>query len=318
MSDDRIDEKTGLILARSVAFTDSDVRQFSREAQDGRGRRIRRGVSTTADYWARLTPRQKYLLEIRAVVETRIQRPVVSHQSAAALWGFPVVGSWPTTVHLLALPASHARSKNGVTVHREDFVDDDVVELDGMLVTSPVRTLLDLARTANFTDAVVALDHALNPRRAAPQALASAAALRERIERASSGRGQVKAARAIAFGRSNADNTGETLSRVAIFELGFPDPVLQMRHRNPRGGYYYTDFEWPEFRIIGELDGRDKYLKEEYLQGRTPGQAVFEEKLREDDLRAEGNRVARWGTSDVRDRHSLFRILTTAGLPAIR
>ena len=91
-----------------------------------------------------------------------------------------------------------------------------------------------------------------------------------------------------------------------------------MQHRNPRGGYYYTDFEWPELHIIGELDGRGKYLKEEYLHGFTPGEAVVREKIREDDLRAEGNRLARWLPADVTARAQLFRILTTAGLPIVR
>ncbi len=105
---------------------------------------------------------------------------------------------------------------------------------------------------------------------------------------------------------------------MAIFELGFPDPLLQTCHRNPRGGFYFTDFEWPAYRLIGEFDGQGKYLKAEYLRGLTPGEAVTREKVREDDLRSEGNRMARWGPSDVRQRGSLLRILTTAGLPVLR
>lgn len=318
MSDDRIDPRTGLFLAKSISSSETDARQFRRETHDGRGRRLRRGVATTAEHWAQLSRRERHFAEIRAVVETRFQCHVVSHESAAALWGFPVSGAGPATVHLLVPPASYARSKNGVTVHRADFDEGDVVDLDGMLVTNPARTLLDLARSARFVEAVLALDHALNPNRSAAHVLVSKDTLWALLASGSSPRGQLKAARAFAFARTNADNPGESLSRVAIFELGFPDPLLQTRHVNPRGGYYYTDFEWPEFRLIGELDGRGKYLKEEYLHGRTPGEAVVEEKIREDHLRAEGNSLARWGPDDARDRKELFRILTTAGLPVIR
>lgn len=318
MSDDRIDDHTELYLARGAASTDSDARLFRREAHDGRAKRMRRGVFMTADRWARLTPRQRHLAEIRAVTLTRALDPVISHQSAAAIWGIPLADDWPATVHVLAPPASAARSKNGVTVHRTAVLDGDIVEVDGMLVTSPARTLVDVARTTRFANAVVAIDHALNPKRAAPGVYVTAAVLREQLHSSSSVRGQVRATRALSFARPNADNPGESLSRVAICELGFPDPVLQTQHRNPRGGFYYTDFEWPTFRMIGEFDGLGKYLKEEFLRGRTPGQAVVEEKIREDHLRAEGNGVARWGPSDVRHRQSLFRILTTAGLPVIR
>ncbi|MBC7443070.1 MAG: hypothetical protein H7311_11245 [Ramlibacter sp.] len=279
---------------------------------------MRRGVFTSAEHWARLPPLQRYLTEIRAVVATRTREPLISHQSAAAVWGIPLAEVWPATVHVLAPPASRARSKNGVTVHRCDVPDTDIVDIDGMLVTSPARTLLDLARTTTFATAVVAIDHALNPRRASPRVFLTKEVLTEKLGESSSARGLVRANRAISFGRPNADNPGESLSRVAIFELGFPDPLLQTCHRNPRGGNYFTDFEWPAYRLIGEFDGHGKYLKDEFLRGLTPGEAVTREKIREDNLRAEGNGMARWGPSDVRQRQSLARILTTAGLPARR
>ncbi|TFD29954.1 hypothetical protein E3T40_15765 [Cryobacterium sp. TMT1-19] len=319
MADARIDEHTGLYLSGGAAATESGDRQFRREAQFGRSAlRLRRGVFTTTEHWGPLPPRQRHLAEIRAVVATRTRDPLISHQSAAAVWGIPLAEAWPSTVHVLAPPQSRARSKNGVTVHRIDVPDGDIVDIDGMLVTSPARTLLDLARTRSFATAVVAIDHALNQRSASPEVFLTDEVLREKLQESVSPRGWVKAERAIRFGRPNADNPGESLSRVAIFELGFPDPLLQTCHRNPRGGFYFTDFEWPAYRLIGEFDGQGKYLKAEYLRGLTPGDAVTREKVREDDLRSEGNRMARWGPSDVRQRGSLLRILTTAGLPVLR
>lgn len=319
MADERIDEHTGLYLSGGVAAAESADRQFRREAQGGRSAiRLRRGVFTTTDHWGRLSPRQRHLAAIRAVVATRTRDPLISHQSAAAVWGIPLADAWPGTVHVLAPPQSRARSKNGVTVHRSEVPDGDIVDIDGMLVTSPARTLLDLARTTSFATAVVAIDHALNQRSASPEVFLTAEVLREKLAESLSARGWVRADRAISFGRSTADNPGESLSRVAIFELGFPEPLLQTCHPNPRGGFYFTDFEWPVYRLIGEFDGQGKYLKDEYLRGLTPGEVVTREKVREDDLRAEGNGMARWGPADVRERRSLLRILTTAGLPVLR
>ncbi|MGO4784080.1 type IV toxin-antitoxin system AbiEi family antitoxin domain-containing protein [Cryobacterium sp. W22_MBD10_FK3] len=318
MTDDRLDPRTGLFLVKGIGVSDTDARMFRRSVDHGQGTRLRRGVFTTADRWAGLTARDRYLDHIRAVIATRRHDPVVSHQSAAALWGIPLGGAWPGDVHVLAVPATRVRSKNGVFVHRTAFDWDDVVELDGVLVTSPARTLLDLARTTTFGDAVVAIDHAINPRRATPEVLVYADELSELLARCGSLRGSTKAQRAIDFARPDADNPGESLSRVAIFELGFPDPELQCRHPNPRGGWYFTDFEWRRFRLIGEFDGRGKYLKEEFLRGRTPGDAVYDEKVREDHLRAEGFRVVRWGPAELADRGALSRRLIEAGLPAIR
>jgi hypothetical protein len=318
MSDDRLDPRTGLFLVKSISGSDTDARQFRRSVDQGKGTRLRRGVFTSADRWGGLVSRDRYLDRIRAVVATRRHDPVVSHQSAAALWGIPLGGAWPHAVHVIAVPASRVRSKNGVFVHRTTFDWAEVAELDGVLVTSPARTLLDLARTASFEDAVVALDHAINPRRATPEVFSYPDELSEMLARCGSVRGSVKAQRAIDFARPNADNPGESLSRVAIFELGFPDPELQVRHRNPHGGWYYTDVEWPGYRTIGEFDGKGKYLKDEFLRGRTPGEAVYDEKVREDHLRAEGFRVVRWGPAELADRAALSRLLIAAGLPVLR
>ena len=318
MTVDRLDPQTGLFLVKKIGVSDTDARHARREVNLGEATRLRRGVFTLAERWRTIDAEQKYLDRIRAVVETRKQDPVISHQSAAALWRIPLGSLWPAGVHVLAKPASHARSKNGVLVHRAEFDWDEIVELDGVLVTSPARTLLDLARTVSFEDAVVALDHAINPRRATPEVLVYPEELSERLARCGSLRGSVQAQRAIDFARPNADNPGESRSRVAIFELGFPDPELQVRHPNPRGGWYFTDVEWPRLGMIGEFDGKGKYLKEEFLRGRPPGDVVYDEKVREDHLRAEGFTVVRWGWAELADRAALSRLLTAAGLPVIR
>jgi hypothetical protein len=52
--------------------------------------------------------------------------------------------------------------------------------------------------------------------------------------------------------------------------------------------------------VAGEFDGIDKYLKPEFLKGRTAAQAVVEEKLREDRIRATGAGVVRTEASGGR------------------
>ncbi|WP_372488091.1 hypothetical protein [Cryobacterium zhongshanensis] len=221
-------------------------------------------------------------------------------------------------MHIIVDPASTMRSKNRVFVHRDRLEAEDVVELDGVLVTSPARTLVDLARTASMRDSVAAIDRGLNRTRSAAAIRVSRDELFAVHDRVVTTRGHRKSFDAISFGNGLADNGGESESRVVIFQLGFPDPQLQVRHVNPRGGFYYTDTEWPEFQAIGEFDGLGKYLKQEYLGLMTPGEAVHEEKIREDHLRAEGNRFARWGSGDLDPPASLQRILLQVGLPIIR
>jgi hypothetical protein len=109
--------------------------------------------------------------------------------------------------------------------------------------------------------------------------------------------------------------SGETLSRLAIVRLGFPEPLLQTRHVNPRGGFYLTDHEWPEYKAIGEFDGYGKYLKRALKPGEDAGRVVYEEKIREDHLRDEGNGVARWGAPELRNPEEIARRLLRIGVP---
>ncbi|HXR23270.1 MAG TPA: hypothetical protein VN786_12000, partial [Acidimicrobiales bacterium] len=68
---------------------------------------------------------------------------VVSHASAAAMHGFEygLLGAVELT-----LPRQGRSRPPGVTVHRStDLADEDIVERNGVLVTSVHRTLVDLA-----------------------------------------------------------------------------------------------------------------------------------------------------------------------------
>jgi len=65
---------------------------------------------------------------------------------------------------------------------------------------------------------------------------------------------------------------------------GLPTPELQFPIRTSTGTYY-PDFYWPEHHLIGECDGMVKY---------TDPAALVAEKVREDSLRALGNRFVRW------------------------
>lgn len=318
MRHNAIEGKSGLVFVRDVVGVQDDDRPLRRDFDLGARNRIRRGAYADATLWASMTPLERYRARIMAVARTRRRMPVVAFDSAAAIWGYPRMGNWPGVVHIIVDPRSNARSKNGVVVHRELLEPADVVEFGGLLVTSPQRTLVDLARTLSLFESVPALDRSLNERRSTPEISVSKDQLLEVHDRTVSPRGGKRALRAIEFANGLSDNAGESASRVVIFELGFPDPILQVRHVNPRGGFYFTDVEWPEYRTIGEFDGKGKYQKTEYLGRMTPGDAVFEEKVREDHMRAEGRAFARWGVPEIEQPALLQDILTKAGLPIVR
>ena len=63
-------------------------------------------------------------------------------------------------------------------------------------------------------------------------------------------------------------------------------PELQVEMQGASGRWYIVDFWWPKFNVIGEFDGRFTYSDPAFLTGLTPDQVLYDETLREDDLRA--------------------------------
>jgi hypothetical protein len=123
-----------------------------------------------------------------------------------------------------------------------------------------------------------------------------------------------KVARVIEFANAAADRPGESLSRVSMHQAGMSAPELQKELFGASGRRYFVDFWWAEHGLIGEFDGRDKYRNPLFLRGRTPEQALLDEKDREDDLRAAGHGMVRWGWDVARSPNRLALRLARAGL----
>ena len=287
------DEPTLPILVNREVRIGRDDRPLRR---DPRLVRVRRGA------YAPRGPRdddEQYDLRIHAVLGTRRAPIVLSHFSAARVWRMPIVNRWPTTVHATAHPSSRRRSKNGVVIHRAELPDSELVELDGVLVTSRLRTLLDLAAIAPMRDAVAALDHELRLGNVDRTALDEAAGRLDGV------RGRVPARRAVAFASPLAGSVGESFSRVLLHELGFPAPELQHRFETA-GGVRFADFWWERHRLVGEFDGRIKYSDD-------PERAIWDEKLRENELQEIGERLVRWTWADLVAVTPFIRRLEAAG-----
>ena len=223
-----------------------------------------------------------------------LRRPaVVSHQSAAVLWGLPLWGAPLGRVHVSRRPPASSEVGRFLRCHVLRLPDDDVTSLDGVAVTTPARTLLDLALTLPAEPAVVALDGALRLGRVRPEDL------RGLLDAVGPVPGSRRAARAIGFADGRSESVGESRSRVVLHRLALPAPELQVPVCRPDGSLIgRCDFGWDDVRTVGEFDGRVKYGRL-LRPGQTAGDAVYEEKLREDDLRDAGREVVRWTWADV-------------------
>jgi hypothetical protein len=233
---------------------------------------------------------------------------VASHVSAAVLHGLPTWGVALDRVHATRHQRSGGRRHRLVHVRTAPLGPDEVVQLAGCPVTSVARTVVDLARTSSFESAVVTADAALGT------GAVDATELAESVRRVDRWPGCPAARRAIGFADGGAESVGESRSRVAIARAGLPAPVPQWQARDGAGrSVARVDFGWPEGKVVGEFDGQVKYGRL-VRPGQAPGDVVFEEKLREDELRALGLTVVRWTWADLADfaavAHRLHRALT--------
>jgi very-short-patch-repair endonuclease len=157
---------------------------------------------------------------------------VLSHRSAAELWGLL---PFAAGVSQVTIPADTGRAKRrGIRIHRSrTLTPADRTRRLSIPVTTPTRTLLDLARVTG------------------QQELARARRQAEFLGLA------LDAGRLDSAGRSHHDRTRTALEQRFL--------RLCRRHRlpspevNARVGRYEADFLWREQRLIVETDGWDAH-----------------------------------------------------------
>jgi hypothetical protein len=306
-----------LLLARDRDQHGLSAKELAKGVRSGALVRIRHGVYTDGTAWKGLKAWEQYRLRIQAAAETFESPTIFARHSAASVWAIPTIGLHHP-VQALTLKNDGGRSRAGVRRHFADPSGLAVVRRDGLLVTGRIRTVLDLAAFTPFAEAVPALDHVLRPDPALRLPALTKDELAEGI-----GPNYTKAARhrihtALAFADPLSGSAGESYSRCLIHLGGFEAPVLQQAVHDSDGLVGYTDFYWKQTRVVGEFDGVEKYLKPEYLKGRSASQAVVDEKRREDRIRATGANVVRWVWADLMEPGRLERKLAAAGVPRRR
>jgi hypothetical protein len=267
----------------AAGFSDDEVRRLLRI---GDLTRVRRGSYVVGPLPEE--PVRRHRLAISAAVRALADEAVLSHASAAVLHGLPLWNVPLARVHVTRARPTGGRRGRLVHVHTAPLHSDEIVLVDGVAVASVARTVVDIARTVPFEQAVVVADAAL------ASGLVDGLALAEALLRATGWRGAPAARRAVAFAEPGAASVGESRSRVAIMRAGLPRPVLQWEVRDGSGHLVgRTDFGWPALGAVGEFDGEVKYGR--LLQpGQSPGEVVFAEKVREDRIRATDLGMARW------------------------
>lgn len=278
-----------------------DDATITRRVRSGDLERVRRGAYRDP---TPATPEARHLeLLLASLDQTRSAGAVASHISAAVLHGLPIDQKRLTQAHLLR-EGRVARSCSEGPVWRHSQPEVDATVVNGVPATSLASTVITLARTLPFAEAVAVTDVAV---RSIPRA-----ELLRLAERSARIRGVRQARRAIEFADPRSDSPGESRSRALMADLRLPMPdALQHRVVDSEGDMW-TDFVWLEQRIVGEFDGAVKYgrlLK----PGQSVADVVLREKWREQRLRRQRWWTVRWVWRDL-GRPREFAGLITEGL----
>jgi len=306
--------RESLIFTCEMGALGLDDTRLGRAVRRGALVRLKHGVYLDRTVWDELHAPDRHRL--LATIAERVAGPglVFSHHTAAALLGLPILGRWPDRAHVLRDCAAGGRSTTILAVHTVGLRGVPVQTVDGLTVTAPPRTVIDLALTLPFEAAVVATDAAVLVDRRARHFLTTLDDVRHLLEGPSPLRGLRRVLAVLDAATPLSESVGETLCRLIIAELGFARPELQVEFRDGAGLIGFADFTWAGPRLILEFDGLVKYSDERFRHGLSASEVVIREKLREDRLRALGYGVIRVVWEHLKDPARLFQLLTAAGL----
>jgi hypothetical protein len=200
-------------------------------------------------------------------------RAVLSHRSAAALWGVRDTARREVEI----VTPTNRRGRPGLAIHRVPLAADEVTTHRGIAVTTAARTLLDLAALLDEHNLARVAERAEALRLASPTSLADLVARYPRRP------GVPNVKRLLEQGRIVETTTRSEVERRFLTLLdaeGLPRPLVN----EPIDAAKHPDFRWTDQRLVVELDGFETHGT----------RAAFErDRARDRALMAAGWRVAR-------------------------
>ncbi|HWF42079.1 MAG TPA: type IV toxin-antitoxin system AbiEi family antitoxin domain-containing protein [Acidothermaceae bacterium] len=296
----QVGNQYGLFTAAQALEVGFDHEEIRRRLGRGDWSRVRRGIYCEASTLPS-EPIAAHIFRVRAAM-MRLKPPVaVSHLSAAAVDGIDLLDPDFSMIQVTRPDIGSSRTDAGIHHHNASLLARHVKRELGLVITTAARTVVDLARETRFEQGVVAAEYALN------KGLVTRAGLLEVHTFCLDWPGSRNAGRVIQFASEKSESPGESLGRVAFEAVGLPAPKQQVKFYDRQGLIGVVDFLWDEQSTIGEFDGRLKYT------GQLNANVLYDEKRREDRLRALGFEIVRFGYHGVRGgRAELHRAVLDA------
>ena len=228
----------GVVSRRQLLAAGVGATAIAHRLDAGRLHPVHRGVYTVGHRV--LGARGRWLAAVLACGDGA----ALSHQSAGAAWRIQPPQGQPA-IHVTA-PRGAGRKRSGIHAHRDRLHTDDTTTLAAIRITTPSRTLVDLAATSRSDRQIEqALDEARYLGLLDPPALDAAMARASRGVRALD--------RVLGHHDAGTTRTRSNLEEAflaLIRSTALPPPVA-----NATVGRMTVDFLWPEQRLVVETDG---------------------------------------------------------------
>lgn len=282
---------TSRAQARASGMTD---RQVSRRLASGEWTAARRDclVAPPAD-GSKPDPLD---LAVLAAVRSVRREVAIAGPHAARIWDLPrpLDGWGPPTLLAFAGPT---RIRSDILVRVTELQDGDILQFpNGVLVTSPLRTVADCLRQQRAPDALATVDAAHR------SGLVTTDELRSRVGGMGGWPGVAQARRLLRLADGRRETPLESWSALAFDDHGVPSAEPQVNVWDDVGLVGRVDLRW-DCGLVGESDGRVKYLLQAAERGGVDAEGLAavlgQERERERRLRATGAFVVRWEARDV-------------------
>lgn len=191
-------------------------------------------------------------LRVRAAALVVPEHCVVVDRSAAWLHGVDCwPGGWPEGgQHLEMVSANREPSRRAELLGgRRELHPTEITELDGVRVTTPLRTACDCARLRGRWTALAALDGFMRLHGLTQSDFAQA------LPGYRGKRGCIQLRELVPLAIPQAESAAESWVRLAIHDAGLPPPVPQLALEVPGFGSVRLDLGYPLLRVAVEYDG---------------------------------------------------------------
>lgn len=283
-----IESGTGPFTTAQAAAWGLSLGDIRYAVRSGNWARLRHGVFVTASdrATAAMTDPTLHAQDIQALRLAMPRRHLVAAGiSAARIHGLDL--RHQPSPELIVVTDDHrvaSTHRDGYFLRVAKLAAEQVTTRHGVPVTTPARTLIDLAAHCGLDEGVVATESAYRRR------LITADQLHSALDEAA-GRSGIQVAReCAAFADPASESVLESVSRLSMRSLGMAMPLTQVIILDDGRLLIRVDFLWPELRLVGEADGMAKYS----FHGRDPLTALREERNREQIIRDLGYDIVRW------------------------